>query len=196
MRLIAAALLAAVLFGGCSRNPQDQGAPPASAEPATSAAPAPEGPAFQRDAKLDAFGFYMPTSDVQVGSLKLSLSSVGTPDEFRDWEAGKREATHAPVMIIFDDVSSPMQSNEMGGETHTVTVRVLPTRYAVTEKGLSFAGQDPRLGEVTFAGAWDMAAIKAAQAGNAASDSPVLTGRLTAGGKTFERVQFTWFGGD
>jgi hypothetical protein len=99
-------------------------------------------------------------------------------------------------MIIFDDVGSPKQTNELGQENHTVQVRVLPTRYAVTGSTLSFAGKDTRLGDVIFQGSWDTAAIKAAQGGQPAGDTPVLTGTLTAGGKTFEDAKFTWFGGD
>jgi len=195
MRIVLGVLAVGLAVAACqprtATEPVASEAAPAAASDATATTPA-----FSHDPAVDAFGFYMPTSDIQVGNLRLDNIAVGTPDELREWEAGKRTETYAPVMMTFEDVTSPMQSNEMGGESHSVQVRVLPVRYAVDGHTLSFAGKDAKLGDVLFQGSWDMAAIKKAQGGEPAGDAPVLTGRLTAGGKTFEDARFTWFGGD
>jgi hypothetical protein len=44
----------------------------------------------------------------------------------------------------------------MGQIYHTVSVRVMPTAYRVDGQEVSFHGVDPRLGQVTFTGAFDL----------------------------------------
>ena len=193
MRAVLSVLAIGLAVAACKPRPASE---PAASEAAPASDAAATAPAFSHDPAVDAYGYYMPTETVQIGDLRLQTLSVGTPDELAKWEAGEQTETYAPVMMIFDDVASPKQTNELGQESHTVQVRVLPTRYTVSGSTLSFAGKHERLGDVIFQGSWDMAAIKKAQAGEPAGDTPVLTGQLTAGGKGFEDAKFTWFGGD
>ncbi len=194
MRIVLGLLAAGLALAAC--QPRATTEPAASAADVAASDAAATAPVFSHDPAVDAYGHYMPVETVQLDDLRLQTLSVGTPEDLRKWEAGERMQTYAPVMMIFDDVGSPKRTNELGQESHTVQVRVLPTRYAVNGNTLSFAGKDARLGDVIFQGGWDMAAIKAAQEGRPAGDTPVLTGRLVAGGKTFEDAKFTWFGGD
>jgi len=203
MRLIVTTLAAAAVLAGCSQpaeNPAGESTEvplPAGMAPAATPAAAPDAlSGFSHPAGVDLFGYYMPATDIQVGNLKLSHLHLGGAQEFTDWEAGKREGTYAPVMLQFEDVTSPMVSNELGGESRSVTERALADAYSITTTDVVFVDNHPRLGKISFTGRFDPAALAAAKAETATAGKPVLTGTLTVGGQTFSNVQFSWFGGD
>jgi hypothetical protein len=198
-------LAALALAAACS--PQSAAGKSDSAAPNPAAAPA--GPAdptgFTHPAGADLFGYYTTTAELKAGDWQLNNFHIGDEDAFKAWESGDRTATYAPVMLEFDNMTSPMQTNELGAQFHTVSERILPTAYAIAPDGkIDFAGTGVRLGKVTFHGRLDMAGLKAiTDASNSANppegfqgEATVMTGTLTVGDKRFENVAFTWFGGD
>ncbi len=167
--------------------------------PAPSSAPAATPPTpvtFSHDPALDSFGYYFTDTAVQSGDLKLTSLNIGQASDFADWEAGKRPATYAPIFLAFDDVTSPTARNELGETYHTVSLRVMPTAYRVDGQEVSFHGVDPRLGQVTFSGAFDLEALKTAKAEGPGEPQPVLRGDLQVGDQQFRNVGFMYFGGD
>jgi hypothetical protein len=165
---------------------------PSTAPAATPAAPV----TFSHDPKLDAFGHYLTDMNVQSGNLKLTSLHIGQASDFADWEAGKRPATYAPIFMEFADVTSPTAENELGQIYHTVTVRVMPTAYRVDGQEVSFHGVDPSLGQVTFTGAFDLKALKAARAAGPGEPKPVMKGALQVGDQQIRNIGFMYFGGD
>ncbi len=193
---LAALLGAGLLVAAC--KPATETRKPETA-PAPSTAPAAKPPApvtFSHDPALDSFGYFFTDTVVQSGSLKLTSLNIGAAGDFTDWEAGKRPATYAPIFLAFDDVNSPMAENELGQSYHTVSLRVMPTAYRVDAQAVSFHGADPRLGQVTFAGAFDLDALKAAKADGPGEPQPVLRGDLQVGDQQFRNISFMYFGGD
>lgn len=183
---------AAVLLAACS--------PTAPAAKGDAAAATPAGPAdptgFTHTADADLFGYYQPVQPIQTGNWKLSNFHIGDEEGFDKWEGGNRPDPYAPVMLEFDDVSSPTATGELGNTYHTVSERILPDAYVINGADIAFVDRDSKLGKVTFRGKLDLAAIAAAKRENAATEGPVMTGTLTVGDKTFENVAFTWYGGD
>jgi hypothetical protein len=165
---------------------------PSTAPAATPAAPV----TFSHDPKLDSFGHYLADTDVRSGNLKLTALHIGQASDFADWEAGKRPATYAPIFVEFDDVTSPTAENELGQIYHAVTVRVMPTAYRVDGQEVSFHGVDPSLGQVSFTGAFDLEALKAAKAAGPGAPKPVMKGVLQVGEQQFRNVGLMYFGGD
>jgi len=190
------ALCACVFLAACgpaaeTRNPETA--------PALSTAPAATPPApvtYSHDPALDSFGYYLPGTDVQLGNLKLTSLNIGQASDFAAWEAGERPATYAPIFMAFDDVASPTVENELGQIVHTVEIRVLPTTYRVDDREVSFHGVDRRLGQVTFKGAFDLKALKAAKAAGPGQPRPALQGDLRVRDQQFRNVAFLYFGGD
>ena len=183
--------------------------PPVAAPAAAPAAIAEAAPAqpevaisgFKHDPATDAFGYYMPSAETKIGKWTLSNISIGTLDDFAKYEKGERDPPeYAPVLIEFYDESSPQVENENGGSEFTGQLRVLPTAYVVAGGKVQFAGDDPKLGHVTFSGALDVAGVKRAAGAMAETggggDAVVLKGDLTVGDKVIRGLQFTWFGGD
>lgn len=167
--------------------------------PAPSTAPAATPPApvtFSHDPALDSFGYYFTETAVRAGVLKLTSLNIGQASDFADWEAGKRPAAYAPIYLSFEDVTSPTAENELGQTNHTVSVRVMPTAYRVDDQAISFHGVEPRLGQVTFTGAFDPEALKAAKAQGPGEPQPVLKGDLTIGDQQFRNISFKYFGGE
>jgi hypothetical protein len=190
------ALCACFLLTACQPATETKKAETA---PAPSTAPAATPPApvtFSHDPALDSLGFYFTDTDVQSGNLKLESLSIGQASDFADWEAGKRPATYAPIFMTFDDVTSPTAENELGQTYHTVSVRVMPTAYRVDDREVSFHGVDPRLGQVTFTGAFDVEALKAAKAAGPGETRRVLKGGLQVGDQQFRNISFMYFGGE
>jgi hypothetical protein len=190
------ALCACLLLTACQPATETKRAETA---PAPSTAPAATPPApvtFSHDPALDSLGFYFTDTDVQSGNLKLESLSIGQAGDFADWEAGKRPATYAPIFMTFDDVTSPTAENELGQTYHTVSVRVMPTAYRVDDREVSFHGVDPRLGQVTFTGAFDVEALKAAKAAGPGQTRRVLKGGLQVGDQQFRNISFMYFGGE
>jgi len=177
--LIGAALVATVALTACERT-----SAPADA-PAT---------AFSHAATVDLSGYYMPAEPVQIGKWDLDHVFVGQASEFETWEGGEHSDTFAPLMIQFDDTTSPMVDTEQG-EARGITARVLPTRYEVTDTSVSFEGRSPELGRVAFDGRLDTDALATSKR-NLGDDGVVMTGTLTAGEQTVRDVRLRWWVGD
>lgn len=138
----------------------------------------------------------MPQTPVDVGGgYRLTNISVGPPFEFDKWDRGERIPTYAPVMIEFEDVTSPTKTNELGQDYHVVQARVLPSAYSVEAGRLRFAGADPKLGAVTFDGTIDPAALASARNHDGA-EIVVIRGTLQVGSRRIDGLAFTFFLGD
>jgi hypothetical protein len=182
-RYVAVAIVAfAAILSSCDRSER-------SAE-----TPGPNTGAFSYAATSDLSGYYVPADEVRVGNWRLDHVFVGQTAQFRSWSAGERPATFAPVMLQFEDVTSPMVATEIG-EARSVTARVLPTRYAVSDDRVSFEGVTPGLGRVSFDGRLDPGALATARR-NLGDEGVVLTGSLTVGGQTVRNVRLRWWMGD
>lgn len=199
----AAVLAAGLALASCNKPAREPAAPAAPGQPAASAQPAaptaPASPAahltgFFHEPGLNLFGYYFAKAPVQLGNFKLRALHLGAPEEFASYEKGQRiSPNYAPVMLEFDDVTSPQRENELGQPYHQVSRRVLPKAYRVTAEQVSFYGEDPVMGAVSFDGQIDAKALERVRAGGA--EEPVLTGALAAMGQKLNRV-FVWFGGD
>jgi len=141
------------------------------------------------------FGYYMPSPEVRVGDWVLSHMFIDDASFADVWTEETGEAYFAPVMFEFDDTSSPMGINELGGEYYENGTRALPTRFAVTANTVSFEGHAEGLGAVTFHGSYDRSVVLVGQ-GIGATEEIAIEGRLQIGDQVFEDVQFSWFGGD
>lgn len=191
--LRAGALAILLALTGCE-NAGAPDKPSAAPESPTGSGSLVAGNAFVHSAQADLSGYYLPVSDVAIGSLRLDHIFLGQAFEFEAWESGETSLTFAPVMLQFDDVSSPMVATELG-EAHSVSVRVLPTRYSVTEDAIRFAGRSDELGSVSFNARLDQDALATARR-NLGDEGAVLTGTLVVGGRRFDNVRFRWYGGD
>ena len=190
------ALLACLALAACKPATEVK-TPEAAPLPSTAPAATPAAPAtFSNDPTLDSRGVYLTRAVVQSGNLKLASLDIGQARDFADWEAGKRPTTYAPIFMTFDDVTSPTAENELGQTYRTVSIRVMPTAYRVDGREVSFHGVDPNLGQVTFTGAFDLKALKAAKAAGPGEPKPVLTGVLQVGDRAFRDIVFSYFGGD
>jgi len=177
---VAAALLAALAVTACEGP-----SAPAKAPPATG---------FSHSTTADISGYYVPRDPVRIGQWSLDHLFVGQASEFETWEGGARSETFGPVMLQFDDASNPMVATELG-EAHSVTARVLPSRYEVTDTTVSFVGRSPELGRVVFEGRLDPEALATSRR-NLGGDGVVMTGTLTAGNQTVGDVRLRWWMGD
>ncbi|HYC67765.1 hypothetical protein [Brevundimonas sp.] len=157
-------------------------------------APSPPAPGFAHAMTSDLSGYYLPVGEAAAGKWRLHHLFVGQTADFQDWEGGTRSATFAPLMLEFEDTTSAMVQTELG-EARSVTARVLPTSYAVSDTAVSFSGQSPELGRVSFEGRLDPGALATARR-NLGGDGVVMTGRLRAGGQTLDGVRMTWWMGD
>lgn len=151
---------------------------------------------FSHDLSVDPSGFYMPVSEARAGVWRLDHIAVSDAAALAAWEGGERAETFAPIMMQFDDATSPVSVNELGGEYHQVTARVLPEAYEVTDERVRFRGRAPGVGLVTFDGVLNADALETAQRSLGGSDGAVLTGTLTVGGQVFEGQSFLWWMGD
>jgi hypothetical protein len=185
IRLLAAAAITTVGLASCDR-PTEPAAAPAAGPPAATA--------FSYASSGDLSGFYMPAGEVRIGKWSLDHVFVGQGAEFRSWTGGRRNATFAPVMLQFDDATSPMVQTGIG-EARSVTARVLPTRYAVSDDRIAFEGTSAELGRVRFEGRLDQGALATSRR-NLGDEGVVLTGTLTAGGQTVRGVRLRWWMGD
>lgn len=190
------AVCACLLLAAC-KPPTETKAPETAPAPSTAPAATPPAPVtFSHDPTLNAFGYYFTDADVRIGTLKLTALSIGQPADFAAWEAGDRLATYAPIFLTFEDVASPTAVNETGQAYHLVSVRVMPTAYRVDDREVSFHGVDSKLGVVAFRGAFDVAALRAAQAAGEAGSKPVLKGELEVGDRRFRDLSSLYFPGD
>ena len=158
------------------------------------AAPQPWAAAFVHPRAFEVFGYYLPSSKPRVGPYQLDDLSMGGPEEFAAWEAGRRTRTYAPVMLEFSDVRSPMATNEQGQRYHTVRIRVLPDSYRVAPGFVEFRGHDARLGQVILSGGIDAAALARAKHSN--MPLTVVQAGLEFRGQRTRNVSFIYFAGD
>ena len=196
--LVSALVLSAALsLAACNRQAQAPKPPPKPVAVAPNVPPAPAQPAargFRHAAGLDLFGYYFPQGDVMFGNFKLRQLNLGSAEEFEGYEKGQRiSPNYAPVMLEFDDVTSPQKENELGQTYHEVSRRVLPDSYEVTAQSITFHGHDEILGEVAFEGQLDTAALARVRSGG--PEEPVLKGVVSAMRQKLNRA-FVWFGGD
>jgi hypothetical protein len=198
LKVAFAAALIALAVGACERKSETPPATPAPAAPQTPApTPAVVGPeGFQHDADFDAQGFFIPQKPIRIGDLKLRHIAFGAPSDFKQWEAGDRASVFGPVLLYFEDETSPTNTNEMGEDVHTVAIRVLPTGYRVFPGAVSFRATDPKLGEIGFVGAIDAKALASAHEAGPGDNRVAMTGTLRVGDATFENARFTYFMGD
>ncbi len=184
IRFLAVAGLAAVLaLASCDRPGE-----------ADDAAPAPAARAFSHGMSSDLSGYYMPVTDVRIGDWSFDHVFVGQTADFQAWEAGGRNETFGPVMLQFDDATSPMVQTEIG-EARSITARVLPTAYEVTDSRIRFEGRSPELGAVRFEGMLDPGALATSRR-NLGDEGVVVRGELKVGEAPAQRVQMRWWGGD
>ncbi len=192
-------LTAALSLAACNRQAaQHKAAAPVAAAPAAVAPPATPPPAatagLHHAAGLDLFGYYSPQAELMVGNFKLRQINLGSAEEFEAYEKGQRiSPNYAPVMLEFEDVSSPQKQTELGQTYHEASRRVLPDSYQITAGAISFHGHDEVLGEVAFEGRLDGAALARVRAGG--PEEPVLSGVVTVMRQKLTRA-FVWFGGD
>lgn len=195
MRNVILAGLAVLAVAACERPAEDAARPEQGAE----SAPLRTGgtlAGFRHEQAADLSGYYLPVTEVRAGPWRLHHIAMSDTAGFSAWEGGERPETYGPVMLQFDDVTSPTGTNELGGEYHTVTARLLPEAYEVTDERVRFRGRAPGVGLVTFDGALDADALEMAQRNLGGSEGPVLTGTLTVGGRVFEAQRFRWWMGD
>ena len=179
-RLIGPAL-GLLLLASCDRPGAPAEAPPAAA-------------AYSHTMSADLSGYYMPAGEVRVGKWSLDHIFVGQAQDFRGWEGGSRSETFGPVMLQFEDVTSPMVQTEIG-ETRGVSARVLPTAYSVSDTAISFQGRSPELGPVRFDGVLDPGALATSRR-NLGDEGVVVKGTLKVGDGPAQNVQLRWWAGD
>lgn len=181
-RLAAAALLTVIGLASCDD----------SASGNRGAAPAPAASTYT--AAGDVSGYYMPLAEVRSGKWSLHHLFLGQAAEFAGWQGGQRSPTFAPVMLQFEDTTSPMVQTEIG-EARSVTVRMLPTRFDVNDASVRFEGRSPELGEVIFDGRMDQGALSTARR-NLGDEGAVLSGSLKIGNARPQPVSMRWWMGD
>ncbi|WP_439477628.1 hypothetical protein [Brevundimonas sp.] len=157
-------------------------------------APDSSAPAFSHSLSSYLSGYYMPAREVRIGKWSFDHVFVGQAQEFQAWEGRSRSGTFGPVMLQFDDVTSPMVQTEIG-EARSITARVLPTVYSVTDTRIRFEGQSAELGAVRFEGALDPGALATSRR-NLGDEGVVVTGTLTVGEAPPRNVELRWWGGD
>lgn len=180
--------IGALLASGSAALAQDQAKP----------TPGPKS-AYIRTVTSDVFGYFLPMTTVSIGKYELSSFTFGTPSDFKSWESGVQVMpTYSPFMFEFDDVTSTPTQDETGAQGYAITRRVFPTAYRITAEHVSFKGHDAVLGDISFDGTLDLAALKAEQTNDDSQDDekPIVEGTLIVGGKSFRHLQFSWFGGD
>ena len=193
MRVSGPTLLVALLVLTACEKPAKE-APKAVETVTAPAVVAPSG--FAHEPGFDAAGYYRPIGDARTGNLKLTQIAIGAPSDFSTWEAGKRDGLFGPIVLQFDDVTSPTVANELGAATHTVSIRVVPQSYRLYPGEVNFAAVDAKLGAVAFDGRFDQAAFAQAHKSGSSGDTPVMTGRLKIGDRIIEDLKFVFWAGD
>src|SRR5690349_15417518 len=68
---------------------------------------------FTSDKAVNLFGYYMPAGEVRFGKFVLNNLALGEPADFRKFESGGYKGTpYGPVMLGFDDTTSPKKQGE------------------------------------------------------------------------------------
>lgn len=185
MRRLLVLSVAALALAACE--------PPAAGSGGKDAPAAPAAGVFASALEGDVSGYYLPADDSSATGWVFHHLFLGQAADFEAWEAGRRSATFAPIMIEFEDRDSPMVQSELG-ETRSGRARVLPTSYSVTEDRIRFEGRSDTLGVVAFEGRLDAGALAEARR-NLGDETPVLTGTLKVGGR-MQPARLRWWAGD
>ncbi len=191
MRLPLAACAAILLALAACGKKDEAKTPEAAPAPAVAAISG-----FAHDPAFDAAGFYRPAPDIVIGKHRLSTIAIGAPSDFAQWEAGDREGLFGPILVEFDDITSPTETNEMGAVVHTVRIRVLPTAYQLTSGKIAFKGSDPAIGAIVIDGVFDPAAFKAGRETGSSGNTPVLSATVQIGQEAIRDRRFTFWAGD
>lgn len=146
-------------------------------------------------AQSELAGYYLPATEVGAGPVMLDHIYLGMGFEFAEYFAGV-EGAYSPLMVIFEDRSSPTGVGELGNTYYEVTHVFEPSHYAVTDEGLAFWGQHDVLGQISFEGEFDAAQVAAMQNGYPENAQSALVGTITIGTQTFENVSFQGWLGD
>ncbi|GGG91494.1 hypothetical protein GCM10007420_03480 [Glycocaulis albus] len=146
-----------------------------------------------REQHFDAYGYYMPQGSLQFGNWRLHHIHIAPGFEFEAWEAGgRRDAMpFGPVFAVFEDVSSPMGTNELGQEYYEVSTRVRADYYRIEDGAFTFEGADPELGTVIIDGTLHGDVVRAQDTGE-----PAFTGGMEVGGDRVRNMSLYWYGGD
>lgn len=204
MRNLWTAVALAALLAGCNQPSGSSGekaisdsgfVPPV--EPAAEApAPASAVTGFSHVKGEDLFGYYIPSSEVKVGTWKLDNIAILEEADFVKWEAGDTAGPAGPIMLEFSDTSSAASENELGQTVYAKTARILPTSYKIGGGNIQVTGTDVTLGQVRLDGTIDVAALKRARAAGPGANETVLRTGLMIGSTPFKNLSFLWFGGD
>lgn len=192
MRLaIAAAMVCVLALVACGRGDENE---------RTAAAPQIPAPAapilgFTHEDGFDAQGYYRPAAAVGAGDYRLAQIAIGAPSDFEAWEGGKREEVFGPILMEFEDITSPVEEDEMG-RRHAVRLRVTPLAYRLSPGQISFHGKADQVGEIDFEGSLDTAALAQARTTGASDGTVVLAGKLRIGERTFDGLQMSYWSGD
>jgi hypothetical protein len=179
MRTLILATTAALALAGC-----DLVKAPDKAAPAEGAPAAPAANAFSHSQTEDLWGFYtVGEAQVGPGDYTLTYLFIGQAQEFADWEAGKRLATFAPVMLEF----------LVPGET---TERVLPTSYSVSDSRIRMTGTSSNGEPVTFDGQLNLGTLATARRNLGGAEEPAIVATIRIGDQTYSGVKLNWNGGD
>ena len=185
MRRILILSVAALALAAC-----EPPAPGKTGEGGGAAAPA---GAFASSQQDDLSGYYIPADQGAGTGWTFHHVFIGQASDFEAWEAGRRSATFAPIMIEFEDASSPMVQTEMG-ESRSGRARILPTSYSVSDDRVRFEGRSQALGLVRFEGRLDPEALAEARR-NLGDETAVLSGTLNVAARS-QAVRLRWWAGD
>lgn len=145
---------------------------------------------FAHNQTEDLSGYYRPQSEVIVRAYRLDSVFIGQSPDFAAWEGGRRSDGFAPIMLEFTDLRPPADG------TQTVTLRVLPDAYAVSDRSVRLSATHPDLGAVRLEGVLDTGGLAEARRNLGGAEAPALVADLTLDGRTFENVAFGWSMGD
>ena len=144
-------------------------------------------------AESELFGYYLPDADVGVGDIRLDHIAVGMDWEFEEFFAGQPDR-YQPLVMAFDDVSSPTGVGELGNTYYEVSYAVFPENFLITDSAMTFSGTHDVIGAYSFEGTFNAQQVEAFHEGFPAEGA--LTGTLRIGDEVFENVSFQGWMGD
>lgn len=161
-------LVAPLAVAACGRG-EDAGAGP---------------PVFSHAQQGDLSGYYLPIEPIVIDGWRLDRLFIGREADFAAWEAGRRQAGFAPMMLEFVGSGSRR-------------IRILPDAYRIDDGAVSFVGAatERSLGEVSFAARLDADALEASRR-RLGDARPVMTATVTARGQAVGGAALRWWAGD